>query len=432
MSRRISNGPVDPLARPLRIAYLCAQYPAISHTFVLKEVIALRAQGAEVATFSVRRASQEHLLAADDIAAYDTTYAILPPQWAKLLAAHLTLLRSSPRSYLSGILLAMRLAPDGLRGRIWQLFYFVEAVVLWNECRAKDIHHIHVHLANVAADVALLAVHIGTSADPTHEYSWSFTMHGPTEFSDVSAHRLATKVELARFVVCISDYTRSQLMTLSDPAMWSKLHVVHVGVPTERFDPGGSAETKIANRILCVGRLVPEKGHAVLLQAVAELARRGLDVDLDLVGDGPAKASLELLAARFGIGAHVKFHGAVGQDDIREFYARASLFCMPSFAEGLPGVLMEAMAMELAVISTRITGVPELITDGVDGLLVSPARPDQLADAIRALLDDHGYARELGQRARAKVLSDFNASRCGEEIRALFEAELSAPDQAAS
>jgi colanic acid/amylovoran biosynthesis glycosyltransferase len=425
MGSHTSNGSAVTDTTSLRIAYLCSQYPAVSHTFVLKEVVALRAQGADIATFSVRQASPEHLLAADDRAAYDTTYAILPPRWNELVTAHLTLLRSAPRSYLSGILLAMRLAPAGLRARIWQLFYFVEAVVLWKECRARDIRHIHVHLANVAADVALIAAHIGTSTDPAHEYSWSFTMHGPTEFSDVAQNRLAAKVQRARFVVCISDYTRSQLMTLSDPAMWSKLHVVHVGVPTERFDPGASAETKIPNRILCVGRLVPEKGHAVLLEAVAELAQRGLVVDLDMVGEGPARASLEQLAERLGVASRVIFQGAVGQDDIREFYARASLFCMPSFAEGLPGVLMEAMAMELAVISTRITGVPELITDGVDGLLVSPARSDQLADAIQKLLEDPAYARELGQRARTKVLSDFNAARSGEEIKALFEAELS-------
>lgn len=409
---------------PLKLAYFCAQYPAISHTFVLKEVLALRTQGVDIKTFSLRRASAAHLLSTDDHQAYQTTQAILPPEWSKLLAAHAALFRRTPRGYAAALLSAMRNAPVGVRGRLWQLFYFVESVLLWHECRAQQIRHIHVHLANAAADVALLAVQIGDTTD-VDEWSWSFTMHGPTEFTNVDRFRLAEKVRRARFVVCISDYARSQLMALSDPAMWGKLHVVHVGVPSERFAPPDRVtDATSANRILCVGRLVPEKGHVILLQAAAELQRRGINVEVDLVGEGPTRASLEHLAEELGVGSQIHFHGAVGQDDIRSFYARASLFCLPSFAEGIPGVLMEAMAMELPVISTRITGISELVTDKLDGLLVSPSRLDQLVDAILTVVTDATYARELGRQGRAKVLSCFNAATAGEDMLRLFEAEL--------
>ncbi|HSZ05251.1 MAG TPA: glycosyltransferase family 4 protein [Solirubrobacteraceae bacterium] len=409
----------------LKIAYLCSQYPAISHTFVLGEVLALRAEGADVSTFSVRRATPEHLLSEADHAAFETTYAILPPRWATLLCAHLRLLRKAPRSYLSGFMLAMQLAPNGLRGRLWQLFYFVEAILLWSECRARGIRHIHAHFANVAADVALIAAHVGTLSERRRVWSWSFTMHGPTELSNVRHFRLAEKVRHARFVVCISDYARSQLMTLNAPTEWSKLHVVHVGVSTESFDRSRDASTtRIANKILCVGRLVPEKGHAILLQAIATVTERGQPVHLDLIGEGPSRPALESLAERLGVRSRVNFHGAVGQDAIRRFYSQASLFCLASFAEGVPVVFMEAMAMELPVISTRITGVPELVTDGVDGLLVVPARADQLAEAILSLLTNEPRARELGRAARAKVLSDFNLARSSEELMALFAAEL--------
>jgi hypothetical protein len=198
----------------VKVAYLCAQYPAVSHTFVLREVEALRRLGAEIATFSIRRAGSDHLLAHADRVAFESTYAILPPRWTALCAAHLKLAFSAPAAYLSTLMLALRLAPAGLRGSIWQFFYFVEAVVLWNECRRRGIRHIHVHLANAAADVALLAAEIGSAVEPEHAWSWSFTIHGPTEFYDVSRFRLAEKLRHARFVICISDYARSQLMTL--------------------------------------------------------------------------------------------------------------------------------------------------------------------------------------------------------------------------
>ncbi|HTA14697.1 MAG TPA: hypothetical protein VK781_07555, partial [Solirubrobacteraceae bacterium] len=184
----------------LKIAYLCGQYPAISHTFILREVNALRDADAEIATFSIRPAGSDHLLANADRTAFATTYAILPQRWSKLLATHLKLLGSAPSAYLSTLELALKLAPDGPRGRLWQFFYFLESVVLWRECRRRGLRHIHAHLANVAADVALLTAHLGSEIEPEQPWTWSFTMHGPTEFFDVSRFRLAQKLERAHFV----------------------------------------------------------------------------------------------------------------------------------------------------------------------------------------------------------------------------------------
>jgi colanic acid/amylovoran biosynthesis glycosyltransferase len=420
-------------AAPVKLAYLCAQYPAVSHTFVLREVEALRRRGVEIATFSIRRAGAEHLLSRADRAAFESTYAILPARWGALLAAHLRLVRSAPRTYFSTLALALGLAPPGLRGRLWQVFYFVESVVLWRECRAREIRHTHVHLANVAADVALLAAHIGSLTDPQRPWSWSFTMHGPTEFADVGLHRLASKVQRARFVVCISDYARSQLMTLCDPDMWGKLHVLHVGIPIEQFTrtdadrsrSGQAPQSASADpTVLFIGRQVPEKGQGVLLQAAALLAARGRKVKLTLAGEGPARAAFEALAQRLGLAEQVSFPGAVGQEEIHALYADAAVFCLPSFAEGIPGVLMEAMAMEVPVLSTRITGIPELIEDGHNGLLVAPGRADELADALERLLADPALCRELGARGRARVLAQFNTTGSAEQLHDLLVHEL--------
>jgi len=423
--RRDLDKGISGAAALVKIAYLCVQYPAVSHTFVLREVNALRRLGAEIATFSIRRAGSNQLLAHADRVAFESTYAILPPRWTRLLATHAKLALMAPAACLSTLRLALRGAPPGLRCRLWQFFYFVESVLLWSECRRRGIRHIHVHLANVAADVAMLATHLGSAVEPERPWSWSFTMHGPTEFSDVSHFRLAEKLRRARFVVCISDFTRSQLMSLCDPQAWDKLHVIHVGIPIEQFTNSSEKGSPRAEpTILFIGRQVPEKGQGVLLEAVALLAKRGHRVNVTLAGEGTVRPDFECLAKRLGIASRTFFPGAVGQDDIRTLYASASIFCLPSFAEGVPGVLMEAMAMEVPVVSTRITGVPELIDDGHTGLLVAPGRADQLADALERLLIDPSLCRKMGAAAREMVIREFNTEKSAQKLHALLISQL--------
>lgn len=435
MIRAIGNDP--PAAwRPvpngtstMRMAYLCSEYPGVSHTFVLREVNALRRLGMTIETFSIRRAKQ--LLAQADQVAFQSTFAIVPPRWRSLIAAHLRLALTAPPAYAAGVAVMLRIGSVGLRGRLWQLFYFVEAVVLWNECRRRDVRHIHVHIANAAADVALMAAHIGTVAEPERPWSWSFTMHGPTEFFNVDSAHLVEKLKSAQFVVCISDFARSQLMLFCQPEMWDKLHVIHVGIPIDQFTDHGTytSPADADPTILLIGRQVPEKGQGVLLEAVALLIERGIQVRVTLAGDGASRPDFERLAEKLGIASRTFFAGAVGQDDICALYAGASIFCLPSFAEGVPGVLMEAMAMETPVVSTRIAGISELIDDGHTGLLVAPGRADQLADALEQLLCDPARCRMIGSAAREKVVEEFNTESSAEQLHALFLSRL-APELA--
>lgn len=409
----------------MRIAFLCSEYPAISHTFVLREVEALRRLGAEISTFSIRRTHPERLLARADRVAAETTVAILPPRWSRFLAAHLFLALRWPGRYLSALAFSIRLAPPGLRGRLWQVFYFAEAVMLWRECRRGGIRHVHVHLANAAADLAMIVTRIGSDTEPNRRWSWSFTMHGPTEFSDLGHYRLAEKLDSAHFVVCISDFARSQLMAISDPDAWRRLHVIHVGIPVEQFTRSNAPKTASRQpEILYIGRLVPEKGQAVLLEALALLAERGLEARVTLAGEGRLRPRLEEQAERLGLASRTTFLGAVGQDELHELYEKASIFCLPSFAEGVPVVLMEAMAMNLPVVSTKITGIPELVEDGVSGFLVAPGRPDELADRLELLLTDPSLSRELGARGREKVLREFDAELSAAQLYELFTAQL--------
>jgi colanic acid/amylovoran biosynthesis glycosyltransferase len=402
------------------IAYLVSCYPKLSHTFIRREVEALRRQGIDVRTFSVRApASHEILSEADRREAVSTRY-LLSGKVA-LLAAQARLLATAPRGYLTTLRGALGTGAPTVRSKAWQFFYFLEAARLVAALRGTGIRHVHVHFANNAADVARTAVALGTALEPDSPWHWTMSMHGPTEFGDASRFDLPAKTESAAFVACISDFCRSQLMSLVDPAHWSKLHVVHMGVdvpkgvdvqPPKR--PAGSAL-----RVLFVGRLVPEKGVPLLVSAMEQLVARGLDVEAVVVGEGPLRVLENGLAER-GLADVVRFVGAIGQDELPEWYAWADVFCLPSFAEGLPVVLMEALLQGLAVVTTPIAGIPELVVDDRTGVLVPPGRVAPLADAIAGLAADPQRRYRLGDAGRDAVVREFDAAANAAELGLLF------------
>jgi glycosyltransferase involved in cell wall biosynthesis len=404
----------------VRVAYICSRYPSISHVFILREVLALRRAGVEIDTFTVRRAGDDQLLSQVDREEDARTYTIVPASPLELLAAHTRALMSGPGRYLATLREAVRLRGLGPRSLLWQVFYFGEAALVWRQCVKRGIRHIHAHHANVGSDVALLASRLGGDG-----WSWSFTMHGSTEFFDVREHRLPQKVELAEFVVCVSSHGRSQLMSLVDPVHWDKLSVVHCGIDLTRFEPDGARRGAAPPEILTVGRLVPVKGQALLVESLAGLRRRGVEAKLTFVGDGPQLPPLRALAERLGVADAVEFAGAVGQEEIRDYYERADVFALPSFAEGLPVVLIEAMATGLPVVASRITGIPELVEEGVSGLLVTPGDVSELTAALERALRDSPERREaMGRAGRAKVVAEFDLEGTAAELTALFKRRI--------
>lgn len=395
----------------LAVAYVVSRYPAVSHTFIRREVEALRADGARVETISVRQVAAGEVLGDADRRELGSTTSLLPAS-ASDLARAAAAMAQRPRATVA--LLRAALGGSGVDPRrvLWHLFYAVEAVLLWRVCARADIRHLHAHFANVGADVARLACRFGGEG-----WTWSFTMHGPTELADVRAFDLPVKVREASLVACISDFCRSQLMALVEESHWSKLHVVHCGIEPEVFDVADRAGSDRL-RLLCVGRLVPEKGQTLLLEAMAELGRRGVDVEAVLVGDGPRREALEVRAAELRV--DVRFAGAVSSEEVVGYYEWADVFCLPSFAEGVPVVLMEAMATAMPVVTTRIAGIAELVDDGRSGLLVAPGRVDLLADAIERLADDDALRLELGKAGREKVVAEFDAAASAVRLRQLL------------
>jgi glycosyltransferase involved in cell wall biosynthesis len=401
----------------VKVAYIVSRYPYVSHVFILREVLALRRQGAQIDTFTIRRPDRSDLRSAEDREADATTYSILPARLADLILAHGSALFTRPAKYFSTLRRAISLRGPGLRSMLWQVFYFEEAALLWRECRRRGIRHIHAHHANVASDVALLTAHLGGP-----EWSWSFTMHGSTEFFDVREHRLAQKTELARFVRCVSEHGRTQLMTHTNPSHWDKLRVVHCGIDPERFPLADRRGRGDHLEILTVGRLVPVKGQELLIEAVAELAERGRKVGLRIVGDGPSREALQGLAETLGIADRVHFAGAVGQEEIYAHYRDSDVFALTSFAEGLPVVLVEAMATGIPVVAPRITGIPELVEEGVSGLLFTPGRTDELAGALLSLAERSADERAgMGAAGRSRVEAEFTLRRTAKQMLSQFE-----------
>lgn len=402
-------GPQPAPGRPEPVAYLVSQYPLVSHTFIEREIAGLRARGMPVHTFSIRAPGE---LFSEAMRAEAASTTVLQDSWPRLARAGLRGLAARPREGLASLGRALATGEARARSRLWQLFYTAEAMRLLAELERLGIRHIHAHFANNGADVARAAVAHARSIDPEGGWRWSFTMHGPTEFEAVDRFDLAAKVADADAVACISDFTRSQLMRFSDPADWDKLGVVHMSVDADRFVPTERAGRTGPLRILDVGRLVPEKGAPVLLDAVTRLAAAGVEVELRLVGSGDLADSLGRAVAERGLGDRVELVGPVGQDEILAQYHWADVFCLPSFAEGLPVVLMEAMATGLPVVTTAINGIPELVRDGRNGRLLPPGRADLLADALSGLAADPDLRSRLGVQARRDVLDGFTVESC--------------------
>jgi colanic acid/amylovoran biosynthesis glycosyltransferase len=406
----------------MRVGYVVHTYPAPSHAFIQREIFALRSAGAEVCTLSIHRAAKEQLLSGDDVAESKNADSILPPGWVRLIRAHLSAFRH-PGAYLKTMRYSLRQSGVGARAHLWQLFYFVEAMSVWSWARRNRLNHLHAHFANVATDVVWLASFYDRLLREAESWQWTFTMHGPTEFYAVERFNLGGKVAAADAVICISEFCRSQLMLLSPPSMWDKLVVVHCGADLAHYTYRGVREIDgPALSVLCVGRLVPRKGQLVLLEAVHLLAGddNGTSIAVTLVGDGPAEGELRDTVARLDIASRVQFVGAVGQEEVPRLMETHDVFCLPSFAEGVPVVLMEAMAVGLPVVSTTIAGVPELVINEESGLLVPPGRADLLANALARLVGDGELRSRLSIGGRKVVETDFDSLACGAKLANVF------------
>jgi len=412
LSPETGAGPVSAqTARAGPVAYLTGEYPKVSHTFIAREIAALEALGLTVLPCTIRRPPPETVVGAHQQAEAARTFGVIAAgrNPARLLGAHLSVLRAAPRRWLSALGLAWRTRAPGARALLWQAFYFLEAGVLARHLAGAGAVRLHNHFADSSCTVAMLTSEM--SGIP-----FSFTEHGPNIFFDAPRWRLDEKVARADLVVAISHFCRSQLMLFSDPAHWDRIAIVHCGVDPARYGRQGRGSG--GGNVLFVGRLDPVKGGPLLLEAFAAVHRDHPEARLDIVGDGSERPRLEAQAR--ALGAAVTFHGYLPQEAVADRLAAADMLVLPSFAEGVPVVLMEAMASRIPVIASRVAGVPELVEDGVSGYLVPPGDTATLTDRLGRLLSDPELCDRMGQAGRAKVAADFDIRAEAERLARLF------------
>lgn len=401
------------------IAYLCSEYPAISHTFIYREIQSLRNEGFKVHTASIHKPAGLDIMTPGEQEEASKTFVVLSQSATAIIRSHLGCLRRNPGGYVRMAASALRLTIRGPKDPIRAAAYFAEAGILLQWVHGNGITHIHEHFANPTAIVAMLMKRYGC-------ITYSISVHGPDIFYNVDTSILAEKIREASFVRCISHYCRSQVMRLSDPEIWDRFHIVRCGIDpglyTPRPDPANATP-----QLLCVGRLVPAKGQHILLEACAILKREGTPFQLTFTGDGPDRASLEEHARIYDIRDIVTFTGALGQDKVHLQYDQSDIFVLASFAEGVPVVLMEAMAKEIPVVSTRITGIPELIDHEHDGLLAIPGDPEDLARQLKTLLADSSLRRKYGKEGRQKVIERYNQHRNNSQLGDHFRNQHNKP-----
>lgn len=399
----------------MRIAYLTGEYPRATDTFIQREVAALRQQGAEVFTFAVRRPKPDQIVGPEQQAERDRTTYLLPANPITLIWVHLTLLISSPVQYFKALKLAWSTSQPGLKGLLYQLFYFAEAGILAKHLQGHQIQHLHNHLADSSGTVAMLATELS-------HLSFSFTLHGPYIFFEPYRWRLDEKIKRALFVCCISNFCRSQGMIFAPMEKWSRMHIIHCGVDPEQFS--SVSHDRAGQRLLYTGRLAAVKGLPVLLESLVTLKATYPDLVLTVVGDGPDRAALEEMTARLGLHGYVKFVGYQSQAQVREHMQQTDVFVLSSFAEGVPVVLMEAMAAGVPVVATQIAGVSELVQSEVSGYLVPPGDAASLADRISTLLGDRELRAKFGAAGRAKVEQEFNLYKEAHRLYRVMSAAL--------
>jgi colanic acid/amylovoran biosynthesis glycosyltransferase len=396
----------------VRIAYFTNQYPAVSHTFIRREIRALEALGVTVFRYALR--SDANLVDPEDKEEERRTRHILSASTGAVLRCLAGILVSHPLGFVGALGMSVRLGWCSDRGIGRHLIYLVEAAVLAAWCRRDGIDHVHAHFGTNSAAVAMLAWRIAG-------IPYSFTVHGPEEFDRAPLIGLADKVRHCRFVVAISSYGRGQLYRLVEQKYWDKVKVVHCGIPVEVFDSG--SETPVnTRRFVCVGRLSPQKGHLILVKATQELAKRETDFEVVLCGDGEMRAEIEALVLRHNLQHIIRIIGWVDGPRVRREILNARALVLPSFAEGLPVVLIEAMALKRPVISTFVAGIPELVQTGENGWLVPASDVEALATMMQACLDaDPETLACMGRAARKRALSRHNITVEAPKLLKLFE-----------
>jgi colanic acid/amylovoran biosynthesis glycosyltransferase len=396
----------------LRIAYFINQYPRISHAFIRREILALEQRGVQVQRIALRGWDANVLDETDERERARTRY-VLGGGFVPLVWALLRTLLSAPGAFLSGLILACRMGWRGERPLAYHLAYLAEACWMLPRLKSFGASHVHAHFGTNSAEIVMLARALGGPP-------YSFTVHGPTEFDRPQYLGLGEKIRRSAFVVAITSFGRSQLCRWIEHEQWSKIKVIHCGLEADFFQIP-MVPPPVEPRLVCIGRLVEQKGQLLLIEAARRLVAKDVSFELALVGDGELRTEIESLVTRYGLGKQVRITGSVTAEQLREEILRSRALVLPSFAEGLPMVLMEAMALHRPVITTYVAGIPELVRPREHGWLVPAGSVDALVEAIEDCVSLPIEAlRAMGQAAHVRVTERHSVDAQAAQLAELF------------
>ena len=388
------------------IGYLVSELQAPSHTFVRREIAAVRAEGVPVRAYSIHGER--------DSDGYSVVLGHSPLSY--LAALCVTLVRN-PVGLAKAWALSLRHRPRGGRALIWSQFHLVEAVYLARLLAKDRCRHLHSHFANSGATVGLLAAKLAG-------ISWSLTLHGISETDLPAGATLARKIEAARFVACASRFMMAQGMRIVDRSEWGKFTLVRCPIDLGSMPQVENKSASSILRVLCVGRLSAEKGYTGLFEALSGLPSDTPDYALTIIGDGPMSEELRASAEEKGLAAKVNFRGALPERETLAEIATCDFLVLPSLMEGLPVVLLEARALGKPVIATGIAGIPELVVHKETGLLFEPANWSQLGERIATMLTDAKLRQALAQRAARDFPEEFETATVARTLAHRFTAIL--------
>ena len=407
-------GPANPTSSPqqIRVAFLTTEYPKVSHTFIRREILALESLGYCIERFSVRECGP---IAdpADQEEAARTTCLLNLSVWRHALAFCMTVISSPLRTIraLNTVWTSWRVSDRSL---LRHFAYLIEAGTLARLLAQRRVNHLHVHFGKNAADVARLCRILGGPP-------YSMMVHGPGELDAPRSQSLREKVQDAAFTTTISDFARSQLMRWSDVSDWHRIHVVRCSV-NEEFLQARELLHSENRTFVCVGRLTAQKGQLLLIDAVASLIHRGQKLNLILAGDGEMRSVIEQRIREHGIQDHVEITGWIGERQVRDLILKSRALVLPSFAEGLPVVILEAFALGRTVISTAIAGIPEILESETNGWLVTPGSIEGLMEAMRQCLNTPiAELNEMAEEGRHRVLQRHVAAKEARRLADLIE-----------
>jgi len=393
------------------IAYLMNTYPMTSTTFVRNEIQALEKRGLKITRYAVRTWS-ENLVEPADIQEKETTRYILSNNIFGLISATVIEMITNPKGFLSAIALLGKLIKNAKGSLVPHISYLLQASFLHQQTRKDGIDHIHAHFSTNSTTVAMLSHRMGGPG-------YSFTAHGPDEFDAPVHASIAEKMAEAEFVVAISDYCKSQLVRFSGFKYWDKIYVFRCGINIEDFTYSFHPfEDNF--QLVCVGRLSDLKGQLLLPTIADNLRERFPELKIVLIGDGESRPALEESIKNLKVENFIDLNGWLANSDVRQIVSQSRALLLPSFAEGLPIVFMEALALGRPVLGTYIAGIPELVDEHC-GWIIPAGSQQYLESAVTAILESAPADLEkMGEEGRRRIEKRHNLADLAESLHNAF------------